>query len=550
MLQNSPRSTPAVILGEIAAALLLLGIAAGCARTPVRDPHYVGQLELADTLVEITEIATVPGVPWELTMAPDGWLWFTELAGTVTRLNPDTGESRVVLTVPDVFHRKSQGLLSMVLHPRFEAEPYVYLHYVYQVPADDNRERFESRVMRYRWNGSALAEPTVIFDAIPGATYHNGSRLVIGPDDKLYVTTGDSGRGGTQDPAQLNGKVLRLNLDGSVPADNPWPANPVWSMGHRNGQGLVLAPNGHLYESEHGPNNDDEINLIRRGANYGWPEVAGFIDHDNEKAFAAGKDITEPLFAWTPTLGNAGLDYYGSDAIPEWKGSLLLVNLKGRALRVLGLSADGERVEGERIYFQKWLGRMRDLCVAPNGDIYLATSNTDWHPRFQPWMYPDLPTGPDRILRLRAADAATRQRLAARTDTVIVREDPEPLSLLSEDWSFPATTEDLMVGQGVYAQHCVACHSPTGMGASDLIPPLGGTDWVTGDKNRLIHVVLAGMRGPVEVNGTTYNQEMPAFAHLPDDEIAAVLTFVRQSFGNDANAVIPGEVFEERKTLP
>ena len=543
MPQNAPRSTPAGILAAL--PLLVVGLAP---LTGPAAPRPLAELALAETRVEIAEVATVDGLPWELTLGPDGWLWFTQQAGTVVRLNPETGESTTVLTVPDVFYRKSQGLLSLVLHPRFAVEPYVYLHYVYAVPADDHREHFESRVVRYRWTGAELVEPQMIFNAIPGATYHNGSRLVIGPDYKLYVSTGDAGRGGTQDPAQLNGKILRLNLDGTIPSDNPFPGSPVWSMGHRNGQGLVWAANGRLYESEHGPNNDDEINLIRRGANYGWPEVAGFIDHDSEKAHAAAHGpITEPLFAWTPTLGNAGLDYYGATAIPEWRHSLLLVNLKGRALRVLELSDDGESIERERIYFQKIFGRLRDLCVAPNGDVYLSTSNNDWHPRFQPWMYPELPTGPDRILRLRALDRDTAPASAA--ERVIYREDPEPVSLIPEDWSFPSTEEELMVGQGVYVQNCLACHAPDGGGASDLIPPLGGTDWVTGDKNRLIHLVLAGMRGPVEVNGVTYNQEMPAFAHLPDDEIAAVLTFIRQSFGNDANAVIPGEVFEERKTL-
>jgi mono/diheme cytochrome c family protein len=132
-------------------------------------------------------------------------------------------------------------------------------------------------------------------------------------------------------------------------------------------------------------------------------------------------------------------------------------------------------------------------------------------------------------------------------NAVEIVEDPEPLPLLSEDWSFPATDEELVAGQQLYMVHCAACHSPEGVGVPDLNPPLSGTDWVTGDKSRLIQTVLHGLSGRVTINGDVYDQEMPAAAQLSDEEIAAVLTFVRKSFGNDANAVIPGEVYEERK---
>jgi mono/diheme cytochrome c family protein len=221
--------------------------------------------------------------------------------------------------------------------------------------------------------------------------------------------------------------------------------------------------------------------------------------------------------------------------------------MKGRALRVLQLSDDGASIDSERIYFQKRFGRLRDLCVTPGGDVYLATSNTDWHPRFQPWMYDSLPEGEDRILRLRKVDGDEAARLVAMENAVEIVEDPEPLPLLSEDWSFPATDEELVEGQRLYMIHCATCHSPEGRGVADLLPPLAGTDWVTGDKSRLIQTVLFGLSGPVTVNGAVYDQEMPAAAHLTDDEIAAILTFIRKSFGNDANAVIPGEVYAERE---
>lgn len=498
-------------------------------------------LRLEQTTLALSTVADGLDTPFDLAWGPDAHLWCTQLDGTVWRIDPETGARSAVLRLSGVFHRKSHGLLSLAFHPWFATAPYVYLHYVYQVPDRGTDEVVRSRVVRCRWDGAQLGAPETVFDAIPGKSYHNGSRLVFGPDEKLYLSIGDAGDTmGSLDPAKLTGKVLRLNPDGTIPADNPVPGSPVWTLGHRNVQGLAFAPDGRLYASDHGANNDDEINRLVPGRSYGWPVIEGFADRPGEIAAALGRDFTDPLRAWTPTVAASGLTHYDHAAIPEWRGHLLLANLKGRALRVLALDATGDAITREHIYFQLKLGRLRDVCVSPAGDVYLLTSNTDWHPRFQPWMYAGLPAGPDRIVRLRPtgapppADAWT--------------EDPEPLPLLTEDWSFPATSAELKAGQDLYAVHCAPCHRPDGTGAPGLIPPLTDTDWVK-NKNRLIQVVLAGLSGRIEVNGLPYEQEMPAFRHLSDEDLAALLTYVRASYGNNANAVIPGEVFEERKGL-
>lgn len=505
-------------------------------------PAPFAHLRLEQSTLELATVANGLDAPFDLAWGPDNHLWCTQLDGTLWRIDPATGDKKSVLQLPGVFYRKSHGLLSLAFHPWFATAPYVYLHYVYQVPTKGIDEIVRSRLVRCRWDGVKLGEPEVLFDNIPGRSYHNGSRLVFGPDEKLYLSLGDAGKGAaaTMNPADLSGKILRFNLDGTIPADNPFPGSPVWTMGHRNVQGLAFATGGRLYASDHGPNNDDEVNLLASGRNYGWPVIEGFIDKPGEIEAARGKDFTEPLRAWTPTIAASGLAHYDHPAIPEWRGSLLLANLKGRALRVLRLSDDGEKITGERIYFQLKLGRVRDVCVSPDGEIYLLTSNTDWHPRFQPWMYPGLPAGPDRIVRLR------RVEIAPPADAWT--EDAEPLPLMTEDWSFPATAEHLKAGQDLYAVHCAPCHRPEGTGAPGLIPPLTNTDWVK-NKARLIQVVLAGMSGRIEVNGEFYEQEMPAFRHLSDDDLAALLTYVRASYGNNANAVIPGEVLEERKGL-
>ena len=507
----------------------------------------LGILQLERTALTVTIVADHFKEPIDLALGPDGFLWCTELAGTVWRIDPATGERAAVLRIPDVFYRKSHGLLSLAHHPDFATEPWVYLHYVYQVPTHASDEIVRSRVVRYRWDGKALGAPETILEDIPGRSYHNGSRLVFGPDEKLYLTTGDAGEAMTgQDPAVLSGKVLRLNADGTIPADNPTPGSAIWTLGHRNAQGLVFAPNGRAYASEHGPLNDDEVNLLEPGHNYGWPIIEGFADHPDEIEAAKGRSFTDPLRSWTPTVAVAGLAYYDNPAIPEWHNTLLLANLKGRALRVLELNAAGNQIDRERIFLQLRLGRLRDVVVAPTGDLYLLTSNTDWHPRFQPWMYEGLQPGPDHIIRLHPMDPAEAARLAATSGAPEWREDLTPLPLMSENWTFPATTEALQAGQTLYGIHCAACHRPDGLGAPGLIPPLTNSDWVKA-KNRFLQVALYGLSGRIEVNGEPYEQEMPAFKHLSDDDLAALLTYVRASFGNDSNAVTPYEITEERK---
>ncbi|MDZ7718602.1 MAG: PQQ-dependent sugar dehydrogenase [Balneolaceae bacterium] len=237
--------------------------------------------------------------------------------------------------------------------------------------------------------------------------------------------------------------------------------------------------------------------------------------------------------------------YFNDSSIPEWEQSLIAANMKGRALRFLNLSDDGQEITEEHIYFQKEFGRIRDVSTAPDGSIYFSTSNTDWHPRFQPWMYDQLPEGGDRIIRIRAL----QDGVEIAPSLPVLEENTEPIDLLSENWNHPVDEQEFATGQTLYVRHCQVCHGPEGQGSADMYPPLANTEWVTGDKGRLIRTLLLGLSEPIEVNGEIYNQEMPAFQQLTDQEVADILTYIRNSFGNSAGAVIPGEVFEERKSL-
>lgn len=329
----------------------------------------IGLISGAQTL-QRRNVATGFDTPWEILWGPDNYIWMTERIGKVNRVNPETGVVQNILTIQEVFEGNERGLMGMVLHPDFQNSPFVYMGYTYGSASTT------VKVVRYTWNGSALVSPVIMIDNITGNSTHDGCRLAIF-NGKLYVTTGDAQQQDRpQNPSSTNGKILRLNLDGTIPSDNPVAGNPYWSLGHRNPQGLVVA-NNMLYSSEHGANSDDEVNLIAKGRNYGWPDIQGFCDDPGETSFCQQNNVVEPLRAWTPTLAVAGLDYYGDGAITEFNNSLLLVSLKAGRLTQLKMNSAGTSVIEEKTIINGDYGRLRDLCIAPDGRVFIATSNQD-----------------------------------------------------------------------------------------------------------------------------------------------------------------------------
>jgi len=301
--------------------------------------------------------------PWAIDFLPDNRIIFTERGGEISILDNGT-----IKNVGDVNANEisESGLLGVAVDPEFNTNKFVYLYYT---GPNGNR------ISRFTLN-ERLENETVLLDGIPSAPNHNGGRLKFGPDGKLYATSGDaSERSLAQDTDSLAGKILRLNKDGSVPSDNPF-GNYVYSYGHRNPQGITWnLVTGQMYSSEHGQTRNDEINIIVRGGNYGWPIYEG-----NESAEGYIKPL---IFYQDFTLAPSGITYYN--------GNLYVAGLRGSQLRKITLGFDGNTITGEEELFTD-LGRIREV-IEHDGYLYITTSNRDGRGIPQ--------SGDDKIIRIR-----------------------------------------------------------------------------------------------------------------------------------------------------
>jgi PQQ-dependent dehydrogenase (s-GDH family) len=400
--------------------------------------------------------------PFQVSWGPDGYLWVTErTAGRVTRVLPSDGSKTVVITIGDLVADGPGGLLGMALDPALlkgTGNDHVYLAYTYDADAGPATVTRRTKIVRFIYDPRAhvLGNPTDVLTGLPAGSDHQGGRLVVGPDRKLYLTIGDLGANQlanfckpdrsqsvptlvqlqAHDWSLYEGKILRLNLDGSIPPDNPTIAgvkSHIYSYGHRNPQGLVFAPDGKLYESEHGPNTDDEVNLIRAGRNYGWPHVAGYRDNQSyayanwsaskgvscqsltftsypavppsvpvqqESAWShpdftppiqtfhtvpTGYDFKNPKCAarqlyyqcW-PTVAPSSLAVYSAkNGIPGWDHSLLMPSLKHGTVYRIQLDAAGTAVVGEPDETEhfKTVNRYRDVTMRPDGQALFVITD-------------------------------------------------------------------------------------------------------------------------------------------------------------------------------
>jgi glucose/arabinose dehydrogenase len=309
-------------------------------------------------------VAIVTGLttPWSLVFLGETALVSSRDTGDIFELVGDT--MRLVGTVPGVVHQGESGLLGLAIDDSERL-------YTYSTSSSDNR------IQRFTITGEpgslGLGAGEVILDGIPFAGFHDGGRIAFGPDGMLYATTGDAGvRPASQDMNSLGGKILRMTADGGIPDDNPFPGSHVYTLGHRNPQGIAWDAEGRLFASEFGQDTWDELNIITAGSNYGWPEVEGI---------AGNPTFVDPVQQWNP-------DTASPSGITIVDGTVFIANLKGQRVRTVPVANPST----ETTFFEGSFGRIRDVAYAPDGSLWFLTSNTDTYgtPR----------AGDDRIMRV------------------------------------------------------------------------------------------------------------------------------------------------------
>ncbi len=331
---------------------------------------------------EITPVAEDLDYPWSLSFLPNGDMLVTELSGQLRIIRNGELDPTPIAGVPPVYYRGQGGLFEALPHPDFENNNVVFLSYAHGTPGEN-----ATRIARAVLDDSALTDVEVIFTVEPlkDTPVHYGGRMAFLPDGTLVMTTGDGFdyREDSQRPENLLGVIVRINEDGSIPSDNPFVGNDkghdaVWSYGHRNGQGIVYdTASGTLYMHEHGPRGGDEINIIEKGKNYGWPAATHGIDYSGARIspFKELDGMENPLVVWTPSIAPAGFALYNGDQFPEWKGDLFVAALAKQHVRRVDL--ENGNVVGQEELFTELNERIRDVRTGPDGNLYIVTDKAD-----------------------------------------------------------------------------------------------------------------------------------------------------------------------------
>jgi len=321
-------------------------------------------------------------VPWDMEFAPDGKLFISERAGRI-RVWEDGQLRELPWAEVWVAQTSESGLMGLAVDPDFDNNGFLYACYTY---FQTEQGLLGNRIVRWQEDNGVGTDRTTLLEGIPGAIYHDGCALDFGPDGKLYVSTGDARLEPlAQDLDSLAGKILRINADGSVPDDNPIPGSPVFSRGHRNPQGMAWHPDsGELYVTEHGTGGVNEINVVKAGGNYGWPE---------ERAALPQASYDGPLLKHDGPP--AGAVFITGNHYPGMQGDLFFTTLGTRDLRQLELGGPDGPVLHRHLAMQ--LGRLRAITLGPDGYLYVATSNRDTR------AVPE--RGDDRIVRLKLRES-------------------------------------------------------------------------------------------------------------------------------------------------
>ncbi len=336
---------------------------------------------------KVETVLTNLEIPWSIVFDRAGTMYFTERPGRLQMLRKGDAKPVLIAELEEVRHRGEGGLMGLALHPNFDSNGWIYLSYTFA-----SSEGLANRVVRYQLKDGKLTGRRDIVPLLPGSSVHNGCRLRFGPDGKLYITTGDAAeRSIAQEMSSLGGKILRVNDDGSIPDDNPFPGSPIFALGFRNPQGIDWHPrSGLLFETEHGPSGfdgpggGDEVNIVEAGKNYGWP----IIHHKQTK-----HGLESPVLEYTPAVAPASGTFYRGNAFLQFKNNFFFGCLRGQRIqRVVVDDSDPRNVLLEEPLLLNEVRRIREVTEGPDGFIYFSTSNRDG--RARPF------DNDDRILRI------------------------------------------------------------------------------------------------------------------------------------------------------
>ncbi|HEX7069867.1 MAG TPA: PQQ-dependent sugar dehydrogenase, partial [Rhodothermales bacterium] len=365
------------------------------ANAPSQRPAFEGQTRAcgvaSGVAYQVTVLARGLVHPWAVEPLPDGSFLVTERPGRLRLVSAGGELGEPITGLPEVDARGQGGLLDVALSPSFESDRTIF--WSFSEPRNDGNGTSVARGVLSD-DRTSVSDVRVIFRALPsyGNDFHYGSRLAFGPDGMLYITTGERSDANMRQHAQRLdghlGKVLRIAPDGSVPADNPFAgqsgAKPeIWSRGHRNVQALAFDPEGRLWDIEHGTRGGDELNLVERGNNYGWPLIAYGIEYRGDPlpgpTALPDSDFVQPVYYWDPVIAPSGAQFYTGSLFPEWQGSLFIGAL--REMRLVRLSIEGNRVVGEEHLLTDRGQRVRDVRQGADGALYLVTDQ----PQGQLW---------------------------------------------------------------------------------------------------------------------------------------------------------------------
>ena len=332
-------------------------------------------------VLRLEQVAEGLGIPWGMCFLSANQLLVTERKGTVRLIDIDNGRVSQLKNVPDVFAEGQGGMLDIALSPDFKKDGWVYFTYVKNVEGEGATALARAKLVAATFSDW---QELLVTKSATDTTRHFGSRITFDEHGHVFFAVGDRGvRKNAQDLSNHAGSIMRLNLDGSVPEDNPFTKNilllpEVWSVGHRNPQGLVYdAENNRLWSIEHGPRGGDEINLIKSGANYGWPIISYGKEYWNPMAVGEGthrKGMEQPVKVYIPSIAPGSLLLYSASALAGWKGNLLSGALKLQHINRIVLSGQGEVVKEERL-LEELNERIRALAQSPQGWLYFSTDS-------------------------------------------------------------------------------------------------------------------------------------------------------------------------------